>query len=279
MKRKLNYRNNTKEDIEINKDRKVLILSDAPFQYKRIHENESKLINIKTVLEETKRFDRVSLVAFINIQNGLLVPTKLRRSPVVMNKKEVQANDSSGVIKIALWGKHIDAVLENGVYKIEGATVNEWNGVISLNTNQYTKVTPSSEKIDAKKVNIMELVTSTFQFPPVSIISVACQYACPQCGKSAEADETKVFKCPACSSMVLVKNLKRRYIIKLSFTNKENLSKVVTMYHRQITDYFSLKGEPIPTTSDDLVEHLLTDESTEIVLDYRGTVIAGVNVV
>ena len=95
---------------------------------------------------------------------------------------------------------------------------------------------------------------------------------------SAKADEKKVFKCPACSSMVLVKNLKRQYTIKLSFTNKKDLSKVVTMCHRQITDYFSLKGEPIPTTSDDLVEHLLTDESTEIVLDYRGTVI-GVNVV
>ena len=74
---------------------------------------KSKLINIKTVLEETETIrNRVSLVAFINIQNGLLVPTKLRRSPVVMNQKEVQANDSSGVIKIALWGKHIDAVLE-----------------------------------------------------------------------------------------------------------------------------------------------------------------------
>ena len=77
-----------------------------------------------------------------------MVPTLLKYSSKIVNKKKVTGSDSTGVIKVKLWANNIKEVLENEKYFLERVAVRVCpSGVLNLAITPLTKVTPSNKEI------------------------------------------------------------------------------------------------------------------------------------
>lgn len=92
-----------------------------------------------------------------------------------MNKKDISANDETGVIKITLWGSRIANVPSDGVYFVKNAMVNEFRNAISLNTNHHTKFSLSDRSINKSKTTLF--ITDTVYFPQNSVAHFELIYA------------------------------------------------------------------------------------------------------
>ena len=102
IKRKINYEDNSKIDIEINKGIILTEQSGVPFKYRKIMDEICPVVTIRTILKEKKNNDCISLHCFINVEDRPSISTKLPYLPTSVNKKEVACNDNTGTIKLTL---------------------------------------------------------------------------------------------------------------------------------------------------------------------------------
>ena len=65
--------------------------------------DECHVVDVATILSSKKDKDSVSLHLYLTIEERPVVPTLLKYSSRIVNKKEVTGNDSTGVIKVTLW--------------------------------------------------------------------------------------------------------------------------------------------------------------------------------
>ena len=135
FKRVLNYYDHTKEDIVINSSTKLQVIENASFPYVTSLES---ILTIKEILDTKENGEEVSLIAYVAAKNCPVIQTQTKMSGTIINKKEIAANDNSGMVKITLWEGRINDVPLDGVYKIKNAIVNECNGNKSLNTYGQT---------------------------------------------------------------------------------------------------------------------------------------------
>ena len=111
--------------------------------------------------------DIVSLHAYLTIENRPVTTTKLRYSKQELNKREVTANDDTGIIKFTLWGSLIDSVPEDGVYIIKNTTLREWpQATLCLTTSTRATIQTSTESIAPSGTTLTELVSFEIHFPP-----------------------------------------------------------------------------------------------------------------
>ena len=96
------------------------------------------ILTIKEILDTKENGEKVSLIAYLAAKNCPVIQTRMKMSGTIINRKEIAANDSSGMVKITLWEGRINDVPLDGVYKIKNAIVNECNGNKSLNTYGQT---------------------------------------------------------------------------------------------------------------------------------------------
>ena len=75
IKRKINYQDNSKIDIEINKDTILIEQTEAPFKYKKIIDEICPIVTIGTILKEKKNNDCVSRHCFINVKGHPSIST------------------------------------------------------------------------------------------------------------------------------------------------------------------------------------------------------------
>ena len=102
IKRKINYKDNSKIDIESNKDTILTEQNEVPFKYRKIMDEICPVVTIRTILKEKKNNDCISLHCFINVEDRPSISTKLPYLPTSVNKKEVACNDNTGTIKLTL---------------------------------------------------------------------------------------------------------------------------------------------------------------------------------
>ena len=153
IKRKMNFFDNTKQDIELNNRTEICKADHVNFKYRKTMEDLCPQLSIATILQEKKDKDFISLVAFVSIDNRPVISTTLKYSLENINKKEVAFNDNTGVIKLTLWGTLI------GVYEIINVKIREWPaGVLTITTTSSTTITPSSQKILPSKSSLKELM-------------------------------------------------------------------------------------------------------------------------
>lgn len=226
------------------------------------------ILTISNILQKADK-DMVSLEGYISVENRPVVSVKLRRGDEKMNKKEVAVNDHTGVIKLTLWDSLIDSVLQSCTYMIESAKIREWpTGVLSITTTPSSKIKPSSKKIQPTKGNLKELTSIKIRSPPESVKSITSHKCCPNCYSKSEANSTiKLFKCPNCATMVLAHKLQQNYTIKVVMGSDR---KLVTIFHEQNAKYFK---ENIPDSEEDIIIELLSDETTELVINGSNTCI------
>ena len=105
IKRKMNFRDPSKTDIEINNKTELEEQDEVPFKFKKVSEDVCPVVALGVVLKEKKHNDYVSLHCYVNIEDRPLVPTTLRYQTKVINKKDVTCNDGTGTTKLTLWGR------------------------------------------------------------------------------------------------------------------------------------------------------------------------------
>ena len=105
-KRKMNYYDQSKLDIEINNQTKLIEIEDAHFKYSRL--DEENPINIKTIIDQKENRNVVSLHAYLAIEDRPIISTSTRNSKSQMNRKDARANDDTGIVKLPLWGSVIN---------------------------------------------------------------------------------------------------------------------------------------------------------------------------
>ena len=269
FKRKLSYYNPTEEDIVIDSSTKLQVIEDVSFTYVTSLES---VLTIKEILDTKKNDEKVSLSAYLVSENCPVIQTRVKKSGTIINKKEITANDNSGMVKITLWESRINDVPLNGVYKIKNAIVNEYNGTKSLNTNGQTIFSRSDHNIQPSKVTLTNLAVRRLRFAPQAITNMDAKFTCPICGKYAENGNSKLYKCPNCSAVVLASKLKEQHHLKIMF--KVNFeTRYVTMNNKNLKDYFLFRELEMSETLDEINESILTDEKTVIVVDNRNATI------
>ena len=108
IKRKINYKHNSKIYIEIDKDTILIEQNEVPFKYRKIMDEICPVVTIGTILKEEKNNDCISLHCFINVEDRPSISTKLPYSPTSVNKKEVACNDNTGTIKLTLCPQRVN---------------------------------------------------------------------------------------------------------------------------------------------------------------------------
>ena len=150
--------------------------------------------------------------------------------------------------------------------------MNENNDTNSLNTIGQTVFTVSDHNIQPSKVTLTDLVIRRLRFAPEAITDMDVKFTCPGCGKYVTNGNSKLFKCPSCSTVVLASKLKEQHHLKMMFkVNSE--TRYVTMNSKNLQDYFHFRELEMPETIDEISESILTDENTVIVVDNRNAII------
>ena len=269
FKRELNYYDHTKEDIVINNSTKLQVIENASFPYVTLLES---ILTIKEILDTKENGEEVSLIAYLAAKNCPVIQTQTKMSGTIINKKEIAANDNSGMVKITLWEGRINDVPLDGVYKIKNAIVNEYNGNKSLNTYGKTIFTGFDHNIQPSKVTLTDFVIRRLRFAPEAITHIDVKFTCPICGEYAENGNSKLFKCPSCSAAVLASKLEEQHYLKILFkVNSE--TRCITMNSKNLQDYFLFRELEMPQTLDEISESILTDENTVIVVDNRNDIL------
>ena len=88
IKRKIDYKDNSKIDTEINKDTILVEQNEVPFKYRRIMDEICPVVTIGTILKEKKNNYCISLHCFINVEDRPSISTKLPYSPTSVNNKK-----------------------------------------------------------------------------------------------------------------------------------------------------------------------------------------------
>ena len=214
VKRKSNFLDYTKEDIEINNTTKPQVIGNSSFPYLT---SLDSILTIKEILDTKKNGEKVSLIGYLAAENHPVIQTRLKKSGSTVNKKEIVANDNSGMMKITLWGIWINDVPLDRVYKVKNANVNEYNDTKSLNTNGQTVFTVSDHNIQPSKVSLTDLVIRRLRFSPEAMTDMDVKFTCPRCGKYVANGNSRLFKCPSCSAVVLASKLTEQHHLKIIF--------------------------------------------------------------
>ena len=99
IKRKRNYRDKSKIDIEINKVTIWIEQNEVPFKYSKNMGEIFPTVTIRTIPKEKNNNDCILLHCFINVED---LPSKFPYSPISINKKVVVCNDNTDKIKLTL---------------------------------------------------------------------------------------------------------------------------------------------------------------------------------
>ena len=230
------------------------------------------ILTIKEILDTKENGEKVSLIAYLAAKNCPVIQTRMKMSGTIINRKEIAANDNSGMVKITLWEGRINDVPLDGVYKIKNAIVNEYNGHKSLNTYGQTIFTGFDHNIQPSKVTLTDFVIRRLRFAPEAITHIDVKFTCPICGEYAENGNSKLFKCPSCSAAVLASKLKEQHYLKIMFkVNSE--TRCITMNSKNLQDYFLFRELEMPQTLDEISESILTDQNTVVVVDSRNDIL------
>ena len=161
------------------------------------------------------------------------------------------------MVKITLWGSRINDVPLDRVYKVKIAIVNEYNDTKSLDTNGQTVFTVSDHDIQPSKVTLADLVTLRLRFALEAITDMDVKFTCPRCCKYVANGNSKLFKSPSCSAVVLASKLQEQHHLKMMFkANSE--TRYVTMNRKNLQDYFHFRELEMLETIDEISESILT---------------------
>ena len=171
----------------------------------------------------------VDVEGFVEIENAQskFMPTKFFREPVEL--KEVHFNDSTGSIKLELWGLNIEKIASSGTFSIKNLRVKEFpQTVLRLSTVRDTIIQISDAKIEPAvqpEASNEENILSTVKFPIQSVEAVYDHHVCPKCKTVASVIHSDLlFKCNQCNARARCDKVKKTFLscVSLSWLMAKN---------------------------------------------------------
>lgn len=269
VKRKVNYHDNTKTDIEVNNKTQLIEVPEIQFKYRKLEE-DCPVLTIHGIQNERKNKDLASVEAFVNVDNRPVVTVNTKFGFQSINKKEVAINDETGIIKLALWGDDIQKIPKSAVYKLEYLRVQEYPvGVLNLSTTPRTNIQVSDKQITPSKVLLRELSSSSVKLPAEAVAAITKSYACPKCKQKSNNYSGKLYKCTHCKAVMLLSKLECNYMLKLTFKNCPS----VLLYQQQLLQYFQSINKSFPDDEDDIIVEMLTNNTKSLIVDSKNVCI------
>lgn len=260
------------EEIEIGSGSKVGS-TDVTFPYNprmTAEGNDEKIepvTNISDILTTKKDSEIVSVLVHLALKDmpKVSVTSKFHANPV--HKKDIQANDATGVIKSTLWEEQIETVSTDGTYKITNAMVKEYPpGVLSLSVSSKSTITKLQDTITPSTTSLHDFIINQYVFPPQSVTAIKL-YECIRCGDTFDVDPTKalIVKCSLCNAAAKKEKFPVKWQATLIFTTSTEIS----LKHSLISKYFAMKDLQVPNDEEELVLQLLSDDTTIAVCNNR----------
>ena len=142
------------------------------------------------------------MIAFVRVESVLEEDISIKYG--ITKKKDVNIcnNSSTEIVKLTIWGNHLDLVREDGVYKFQGLRVNSFKGKY-LTTTANSIIVKSDVIIKRRNVPLSEEEILEVNMPAESIISFNRCYFCKTCGrKGARSGQFPV--CEHCGAKSLI---------------------------------------------------------------------------
>jgi len=140
--------------------------------------NKLSLVN---EIESMEVNDSVNLHAYVSLKNSITqdIPTKYG----MKKKKDIELYDDTGMIKLSLWGNHINFVTTDGNYKFKDLRIRCYNGKY-LTTTALTVIAESDEvSFDKSKLDVDDIPSqiAVLPFPAATVESFSENYFCRKC--------------------------------------------------------------------------------------------------
>lgn len=164
--------------------------------------------------------------------------------------------------------KQIDAVSENGSYKVYNAVVKNFKSV-TLSTSHKTRIEKSDSDIKPLVSSIAN-VTFKAHFPPENIRLIQRRYWCARCKKYQQnkCPNPILFSCLVCSSTAMSTRVKKNTEVRVDM-NVGGETKSITIPCPQLEEYFKKVSGNIPNNDEDISLALFKDNSTVMFYDAR----------
>lgn len=236
FKRKVNWKDNSQQDIEINRNTKIED-SQAGFPHKKIKRDIAKQLKIKSILDNSYDRQAVTVVGFINIDS---MATSAMDVNGDTKRTDVFINDDSGIILLSLWNEKGNN-LKSGVYEIQNAVVRELSNTSTgffLTTTNETSLTPSKHTVK-KMPPPFELKTKV-KFPIKTVVISHKNLKCPLCFASVDEKTSgnDFFQCSKCKASCKHSSLPIHFTIKIITEEGQE----VVMYMPQLYQNLKNKG-------------------------------------
>ena len=265
IKRKANWKDNTKQDIEVNRTTKLEIAKSANFPFKKVKKDIAQITKIKLIQEEGYDRQVVSLVGYINVEKKAVLSMDQSSK-----RTDIFINDDTGVMMISVWNEKFDQIPKSGVYEVQNAVVRNFSDLM-LTTTSETDFIPSALKI-SKSAPPYPLTTQ-MKFP-VSNVSISCKtLKCPRCYSTIEQDNklqgSDFFHCTKCKSSAKFSSL----IAQIMATIQTKDGQEVKMYYPQLVQYLQNKGQVSLEDEQKVCEIILLDELTDFQVNHQNVVV------
>ena len=225
-------------------------------------------MTIRQILDVSKNREYVSVIVHLNVLNRPVVQIKTRTSRELQPKKDVTANDDSGMMRFSIWGdENIGKVDESATYEITNACINEYpEGVLSLSTCAATSISKVNQIVEPT-IALPQLRVFEASFPIQSVVALHKKIICPSCKKDRDDDTAgKIFKCTSCGNMTIKCKLAHTFVARLMFP-KEGSNFSVTVFGSEMTDYMRRRCNVTPENVDEMAICLLQDEHSKVLYD------------
>jgi len=260
-KRKANFRDNTLQDIEINKKTAVTLMENAPFKYSSASVPLAKTVTLKSLKDNSYDKQVVTIIGYLDIKD-CYQSTFNEHSTL----KEVYCNDaSSETITLCLWNDCISQVNESGVYTIGNVVIKRTSAAAepTLSTTKDTVIKPSKKVV--KHIPAKHRLNNIMEFPITDFIYSGKKVRCRKCNLTCDITPGRDFqKCQTCGVYSKYSNLPVLRSARLNFGDDDQ----VLFYDLQLKEY-AQKYDLDIDCEDKFTEFMLKDNQTRVIVNGR----------
>ena len=208
---------------------------DIPFEVVQPHLAEvNKMTKIETIQDSIAINENVNLLAHASLSSPIEdVTTQFG----LKKKRNVDLQDDTGNIQLALWNKHIDYVKESGLYKFKDLRLKSFNGKY-LTTTALTVIAKANEEVAFPvKIDLNDSCQAEVDMPPIMVEALEENYFCKKCNfKAVPCGE--VIVCERCCSKSLLRIADRKFFMRALFA-KDDLQFSISISHAVIMKYLA----------------------------------------
>jgi len=263
-----NWKDNKKQDIQMNKKTVVTHCNKADFKYNQTPMKNAILSSVDNIKAEGYDKKLVSVTGYVFVEGS---PVEKMLYKTLSYKKECLFQDASGTITLTIWGDFLQIINSDGMYDLKNVAVRKYDdNQISISTTSETLVYKSKAQMTPRQGEKFILHRHE-KFPIDSCTISSATQRCPKCNELVPSSNSNqdFFKCVSCRTSTKFSKLPMLFTVKV--TSSEAPDTEITIFHQQLKEYFTKRGN---ISMKHLSKTMLNDETPTMVLNRTNTFVA-----